>query len=169
MSNLGITALSLTGAKGNELKLWIELTNKTTGKRVLSKTGKVEELRHRLAAHYCLDLTSNPETVSAHGPLPLDEYIQRHQWDHLRSLGNEWTEATSTGKPFTLCPGPGQAKPKPVPMAWPGVSGSQSHLRPSKSHWLPGQAKPEQHYSYPISDPHHFSINSQIDSDLFPF
>ena len=105
-SNLGIPALSLTGAKGNELKFWIELTNKTAGKRVLSKTGKVEELRHRLATHYRLDLTSNPETVSAHGPLPLDEYIQRHQWDHLQLLGNEWTGATSTGKLFMLCPEP---------------------------------------------------------------
>ena len=105
-SNLGITALSLTGAKGNELMFWIELTNKTAGKRVLSKTGKVKELRQRLAAHYRLDLTSNPETVSACGPLPLDEHIQRHQWDHLRSLGDEWMKATSAGKPFTLCPEP---------------------------------------------------------------
>ena len=105
-SNLGITALSLTGAKGNELKFWIELTSKTVGKCVLLKTGKVKELRHRLAVHYHLDLTSNPETVSARGPLPLDEHIQRHQWDHLQLLGNEWTGATSTGKLFMLCPEP---------------------------------------------------------------
>ena len=34
----------------------------------------------------------------------------------------------------------------PAPMAWPGVLECQSHLSPSQSQWLPGQAKPEQHY-----------------------
>jgi len=105
---LKISVLALTNAKGDELQFWINRVNQDAGKRVISKTGKVDVLRQRLALHYSLDLTSLSESVPVHGPLPLDEHIQLRQWDHLRQLGDEWAEETAAGKEFLLCPPSGE-------------------------------------------------------------
>ena len=102
-----ISVLALTNAKGDELRFWIDRANQDAGKRVISKTGKVDVLRHKLALHYGLDLTSLSESVP-HGPIPLDEHIQLQQWDHLRQLGDQWAEETAAGKEFLLCPPSGE-------------------------------------------------------------
>jgi hypothetical protein len=99
-----ISVSALMRAKGDELKFWISEANKIAGRRVLTKTGTVDTLRQRLASHYGLDLSALPETATTIGPLPLDEDIQRRQWDHLRKLGDEWSRAAAAGQPFLLGP-----------------------------------------------------------------
>jgi len=56
-------------------------------------------------------------------------------------------------KPW-LRPSQAKARPKPTSMAWPEDPRSQSHSKPSQSHWLPGQAKPAHHYSQVSSGSH---------------
>jgi hypothetical protein len=63
-----ITVLTLTHAKGAELKYWIDGANREAGKRALTKSGRVEELRQRLAEHYGLNLSSPPSTLVQAGP-----------------------------------------------------------------------------------------------------
>ena len=54
-----------------------------------------------------------------------------------------------TQKPW-LRPSQAKANPWLWLLAWPGDSVSQGHLKPSQSHWLSGQAKPEHHYQQSI-------------------
>ena len=44
-------------------------------------------------------------------------------------------------------PKPGQAKPKPTVLAWLGIFGSQSHIKPGQSHGFQAKPKPAHHYS----------------------
>lgn len=69
------------------------------------KSGKVEELKVRLAAHYGLDrsASASASVVPTTGPLSLDKHIQKKQWDHLRDLGHEWAQTASAGHEFKLC------------------------------------------------------------------
>jgi len=97
-----INVLALMSAKGEQLRYWIEGANDIAGRCVLIKTGKVDVLRQRLASYYGLDLSALPETAAEVGPLPLDEHIQRRQWDHLRDLGDKWANAAASGEPFLL-------------------------------------------------------------------
>ena len=67
---------------------------------MLSKAGRVDELRQKLAGHYGLDLSSLPAAPVPAGPPTRDVEIQRRQWDHLRQLGEAWKEAPES---FRLC------------------------------------------------------------------
>jgi hypothetical protein len=78
-----VTISMLNGTSGNQLRFWIQGVNDATGKRVLIKLGKVEELKVRLMAHYRLDHLASASMVPTIGPLPLDQHIQKKQWDHL--------------------------------------------------------------------------------------
>jgi hypothetical protein len=95
-----ITVLSLTHAKGAELKYWINGANRAAGKQVLTKSGRVEELHQKLADHYGLDLSSPPSASAPVGPPTRDMEIQRRQWNHLRELGEAWKEGPDS---FQLC------------------------------------------------------------------
>ncbi|KIM77188.1 hypothetical protein PILCRDRAFT_91238 [Piloderma croceum F 1598] len=99
---LEILVLVLTNAKGDKLQFWIDQANQDARKHVISKTGKVNMLRHMLALHYSLDLISLSQSVP-HGHLPLNEHIQLWQWDHLWQLGDQWAKETAAGNNFLLC------------------------------------------------------------------
>ena len=71
----------------------------TTGSdNVLSKMGRVNELRQCLAMYYGLDLSALPWAVVKASPLALNEDIQQWQWEYLWDLGNEWAEMTAARK-----------------------------------------------------------------------
>ena len=100
---LELTASMLNSASSNQLRFWIQGVNDAARKRVLIKSGKVEELKARLAAHYGFDRSASASVVPTMGPLPLDKHIQKKQWDHLRDLGHEWAQTASAGHEFKLC------------------------------------------------------------------
>jgi hypothetical protein len=97
-----ITAASLLAAGGKELRYWIAKANENADKK-LSKSGKVQELRERLAAHYGLELSAPGQLAPIEGPHTVDEHIQKRQWGYLRALGDEWDSAVRSGRPFRLC------------------------------------------------------------------
>jgi hypothetical protein len=99
----GINTLTLTHARGNQLKYWIVQVNWIVSEHVLSKTGRVDELRRRLAMYDGLDLSTLPRAIVKASPLALDEDIQQQQWGYLQDLGNEWAEMTAAGQQFRLC------------------------------------------------------------------
>jgi hypothetical protein len=98
-----ITSLALANATGAQLKFWIENTNKSLPKKVLTKTGRVDELRKKLAKHYSIDLSAMPlqSDTTFEGPKMLDTTIIKKQWTWLRELGEEWLSA---GTAFQLKP-----------------------------------------------------------------
>lgn len=96
----GLTVLTLTHATGAQLKYWIDGANREAGKRVLTKAGRVDELRQKLAGHYGLDLSTLPHNPVQAGPPTRDVEIQKRQWDHLRELGEAWKWAPDS---FQLC------------------------------------------------------------------
>jgi hypothetical protein len=96
-----LTVSALNNASGDWLKFWIQGVNDAAGKKVLNKSGRVKDLKTRLATHYGLD-RSCPAAAPT-GPLPLDKHIQKKQWDHLRGLGAEWAQRASAGREFKLC------------------------------------------------------------------
>ncbi|KAF8060115.1 hypothetical protein FPV67DRAFT_1512705 [Lyophyllum atratum] len=96
-TDLNITSLSR--AKGDQLKFWIDEANRIAGKRVLTKGGKVDDLR-RKAEYYNLDLSSPPAVPIPAGPPTRDLETQKRQWAHLRGLGNEWSQSRES---FQLC------------------------------------------------------------------
>ena len=98
-----LTVSALNRASGDQLKFWIQGVNDAAGKRVLNKSGKVEDLRTRLATHFGLNRTAPVVADAANGPLPLDKHIQKQQWDHLRQLGHEWAQTARAGREFKLC------------------------------------------------------------------
>ncbi|KAJ6613860.1 hypothetical protein B0H10DRAFT_2221832 [Mycena sp. CBHHK59/15] len=55
-SDLDIT--SLTSASGSQLNFWIDAANQAAGKKLLVKTGKVNDLWDRLAGYYGLNLSA---------------------------------------------------------------------------------------------------------------
>jgi hypothetical protein len=99
-----LTCSALNGATGDQLRFWIQKANEDAGKKVLNKTGKVEDLKSRLADYYRLD-RSAPQASSAPvvGPLSVDQDIQKRQWAHLRDLGMEWQQTSRAGRAFKLC------------------------------------------------------------------
>ncbi|KAF8350945.1 hypothetical protein F5887DRAFT_875801 [Amanita rubescens] len=118
----GVTATAVTRAKGAELQHWINQANQERGR----KTGRVDELRKRLAEHYGLKLELKPAEEAPRRGAPLtpassglakpgiDANIQHHQWEHLVALGDEWEAA---GGLFHLCqlpPEPGELSPPPT-------------------------------------------------------
>lgn len=104
-----ITVATILSAKGDELRFWIENANADArahrgfSKNPLTKTGRVDELRHRLATFYGLDLLAvKSEDVEAPGT-SIDEEIQQRQWAHMRSLAQEWERKAGMSVPFILC------------------------------------------------------------------
>jgi hypothetical protein len=95
-----LTVLTLTHAKGAELKYWIDGMNCEAGKRVLTKAGRVDKLCRKLADYYGLDLSSLPSDAVQAGPPSRDVEIQKRQWGHLRELGEAWKQAPDS---FQLC------------------------------------------------------------------
>ncbi|KAF8834969.1 hypothetical protein BDN67DRAFT_1043586 [Paxillus ammoniavirescens] len=83
----GFNAATVSTAMAAQLKFWIDKVNVAAGRKVLMKVGRVDDLRHKLTAHYGLDLStpviSNiPTAISPASTLD----IQNHQWDYLRDL-----------------------------------------------------------------------------------
>jgi len=75
--------------------------NREAGKWVLTKAGRVDEIRRKLADYYSLDLSSLSSSVPVQaGPPTRDMEIQNRQWEHLRELGEEWKLAPDS---FWLC------------------------------------------------------------------
>jgi len=98
-----LTVAALNGASGDQLRFWIQGANDAAGTKVLNKSGKVEDLRARLAVHYGLDRAAPTKSVMPTGPVPLDKTIQARQWAHLRDLGHEWAQTAGHGHEFKLC------------------------------------------------------------------
>ena len=102
-----LTVSALNRASGDQLKFWIQGANDVAGKKVLNKSGKVEDLRTRLATHFGLDCTApvvaEAAKEAANGLRPLHRHIQKKQWDHLRRLGHEWAQTACAGREFKLC------------------------------------------------------------------
>ena len=80
---------SLTGASGSQLNFWIDAANQATGKKLLVKTGKVNDRRDRLAGYYGLDLSA-PSISTTVLPVSRDVAINKSQWAHLRALDMAW-------------------------------------------------------------------------------
>jgi hypothetical protein len=102
-----ITALTLSGAKGDVLRFWIARANDSatidkSARKPLTKMGKVDELKRKLAAYYNIDLAVIPAVPDIVGPLPVDEDIQKRQWSHLRELGQVWRQTVVSGGSFLL-------------------------------------------------------------------
>jgi hypothetical protein len=100
----GFDAAAVSTATAAQLKFWIDKANAAAGRKVLTKVGRVDDLRHKLAAHYGLDLSTPvvSNVPAAIGPASTLD-IQNRQWDYLCDLGNEWDECATTGRPFLLC------------------------------------------------------------------
>ncbi|KAF8837493.1 hypothetical protein BDN67DRAFT_1004905 [Paxillus ammoniavirescens] len=100
----GFDAAAVSTATAAQLKFWIDKANAAAGRKVLTKVGRVNDLRRKLAAHYGLDLSMPivSNVPAAVGPASTLD-IQNRQWDYLRDLGNEWVECATMGKPFLLC------------------------------------------------------------------
>jgi hypothetical protein len=90
----------LTTASGKQLDFWIDLTNTVVGKKIIYKTGKVEDRRQRLADHYDIDLTAPQPKATLSGPATVDEKIRKAQWAHLRELGVQWQGEEAAKRPF---------------------------------------------------------------------
>ncbi|KAJ8496913.1 hypothetical protein ONZ45_g12253 [Pleurotus djamor] len=97
-----VTANSINDAKTAQLKKWIEDVNANEGKHVLNKSGKLAELRDRLARYYGLDLTAQPTPPEPTHTPSGNEAIRDHQWDGLVSMGEEWETAVKNGSEFQL-------------------------------------------------------------------
>ncbi|KAJ7020084.1 hypothetical protein C8F04DRAFT_1242222 [Mycena alexandri] len=99
-----INAVNLGKATGELLKFWIDEANEniTQKSQRLTKTGKVAELRRKLAVYHNIDLSATPTLSEAVGALTIDESIQKRQWAHLRALGEEWRQERAAGRPFLL-------------------------------------------------------------------
>ncbi|KAJ6628167.1 hypothetical protein B0H10DRAFT_2277375 [Mycena sp. CBHHK59/15] len=92
---------SLTSASGSQLNFWIDAANQAAGKKLLVKTGKVNDRRDRLAGYYGLDLSALPVSTII-GLVSRDVTINKRQWAHLRALGDEWKEKEAAKLPFRL-------------------------------------------------------------------
>jgi hypothetical protein len=102
----GLTSASLREAKGSEILFWIEKTNAVAGKRVLTKNGRVDDKRKRLAEYYNINLSAGAAVVAASvRPKTDEEHIKERQFSWLRELGEEWSRTTSAGREFALCDG----------------------------------------------------------------
>ena len=107
-------AASLCSMMGVQLKFWVNQANTTAGRKVLTKSGRVDDLWQHLTAHYGLDLTAAPAAAAVAAPasgvlLTLD--IQNCQWNALCDPGEEWEECTCVNWPFLLCmPSPGECE-----------------------------------------------------------
>ncbi|KAJ7724911.1 hypothetical protein B0H16DRAFT_1430302 [Mycena metata] len=99
-----LNAVNLGKATIELCKFWIDEANKNNTERSqrLTKTGKVAELRQKLAVHHKIDLSATPTIAEAVGALTIDESIQRRQWAHFRALGEEWKQEHAAGRPFLL-------------------------------------------------------------------
>lgn len=100
----GLTAASLKVARGSEIAFWIAQANAAAGKRLMTKSGRVDDQRQRLAKYYGLDLMDATETspISV-APKTREEDIKEHQFSWLRELGDEWSRTAAEGKEFVLC------------------------------------------------------------------
>ncbi|KAF9238397.1 hypothetical protein BU15DRAFT_47812 [Melanogaster broomeanus] len=107
-----INAASISSAKAAQLKFWIDQVNVAAGKHMLTKSGRVDELKAKLAAYYGLHLSTPvvPLAPIAVGPVSLTVNIQTCQWEYLRKLGDEWEDSVVSGRPFLLC---GSSRPSP--------------------------------------------------------
>ncbi|KZP05566.1 hypothetical protein FIBSPDRAFT_842896 [Athelia psychrophila] len=107
-----LTATSLNGATKAQCERWIVLLNDAQGQKIIKKTGRVEELKARLADIYEIDRSAPaPEPVA--GLPTMDEGIRQLQWDSWGALGQEWLETADAGRQFLLCP-PSAGRPDTV-------------------------------------------------------
>lgn len=97
-----ITVKTISGAKYAVLKFWINEANRFASAKVLTKSGKVDELRAKLANYYSIDMQASEQVEPIILPLTVNQSIQENQWDHLLALGDEWSEALEAGRPFRL-------------------------------------------------------------------
>ncbi|KAL1756225.1 hypothetical protein FB107DRAFT_211798 [Schizophyllum commune] len=107
----GLTAAELATANKEQVKHWIRLTKKSAEaddtKIDLKLSGKVAELRARLAAFLGLDITKTiiSKTTAGAAVKPetdIDEAIRAKQWEHWHVLGDEWFGAAQNQMPFRL-------------------------------------------------------------------
>ncbi len=82
--------------------------NTTAGKQILNISGKVAELKKRLADHFNIDISapaapSVPKTTGIKRENEdHDNGIVAQQWIHLRRLGEEWAQCEAAGQAFIL-------------------------------------------------------------------
>ena len=100
---LELTISALNCVLGNQLRFWIQCVNDGAGKKVLNKSGKVEDLWTRLVTHFGLNRTAPMVTDAPNSPLPLDKHIWKQQWDHLQQLGHKWVQIPCARCEFKLC------------------------------------------------------------------
>jgi len=67
---LELTASTLNSASSNQLRVLDPRGDDAARKRVVIKSGKVEELKARLTAHYGFDRSASASVVPTMGPLP---------------------------------------------------------------------------------------------------
>lgn len=108
-----ITAAQLATAKGSELQYWIEQANADAQKKVLKKSGRVDELRQRLAQYYGINLSPSAEDsttvvkssdTTSQPVFTIDKEIRMKQWAAVRELGEQWRTRISKNEPFYLLP-----------------------------------------------------------------
>ncbi|KAG5640840.1 hypothetical protein DXG03_006871 [Asterophora parasitica] len=109
----GLTVSTLIGAKGAQLRFWIERANAAAGdKKVLKLSGTVGQQRTSLAVYYGLDLTVVPRQ-DAIGTPTLDESIRDRQWEDFE--GVEWAATLQAGGIFKLlAPPPSHSLPASI-------------------------------------------------------
>ncbi|KAH7904815.1 hypothetical protein BJ138DRAFT_1018596 [Hygrophoropsis aurantiaca] len=96
---------SVLAAKGAQLRHWIDEANKNAGKKELTKSGKIDDLRIKLATYYGLNLFGHPSSAAVlpvAGPPTHDQNIQERQWEWARELGKEWEDTVAARRPFSL-------------------------------------------------------------------
>ncbi|KAI5888124.1 uncharacterized protein SCHCODRAFT_02586820 [Schizophyllum commune H4-8] len=107
----GLTGAELATANKEQVKHWIRLTKKAAEaddtKIDLKLSGKVAELRARLAAFLGLDITNviiskTKASAAVKTETTIDETIRAKQWEHWHVLGDEWFRAAQNQMPFRL-------------------------------------------------------------------
>lgn len=103
-----LTAAALNRATGEQLRFWIKGANdaatkdvKGKGKKVMLKSGKVEDLKVRLAEFYGIGRKA-PKLEPASDMSAVDHDIHRRQWKDWRVLGEEWLSCAAAGHKFKL-------------------------------------------------------------------
>ncbi|KAF7965123.1 hypothetical protein HWV62_45547 [Athelia sp. TMB] len=100
-----ISAEALNLANSKQLKFWISRANENLGNdrsaKKMVKSGKVEDLKARLAEHYGINRAAVKLEAVA-GPPIVDADIQKRQWADFRELWAEWMDSAAKGDKFVL-------------------------------------------------------------------